>query len=60
MAKQVAMRLMEEVRESSSDHAVVGDCHLANTAIEEDTGRPTHPMQVIARAYGLGDDEEAN
>jgi glycerol-3-phosphate dehydrogenase subunit C len=33
---------------------VAGDCHLANTAIVEQTGRtPQHPLQVIARAYGI-------
>jgi glycerol-3-phosphate dehydrogenase subunit C len=33
---------------------VAGDCHLANTAIDEATGkRPVHPVQVLARAYGL-------
>ena len=33
---------------------VAGDCHLANGAIIEQTGRvPLHPLQVIARAYGI-------
>ena len=37
---------------------VAGDCQLANTAIKEDTDkRPSHPMQVMARAYGIEDDE---
>jgi len=31
-----------------------GDCQLANTAIHDGTGRrPVHPLQVLARAYGL-------
>jgi Fe-S oxidoreductase len=31
-----------------------GDCHLANTAITEVTSRvPLHPLQVLARAYGI-------
>ncbi len=31
-----------------------GDCHLANTAIVERTGSAVvHPMQVMARAYGI-------
>ena len=31
-----------------------GDCHLANTAIAEQTGEnPQHPLQVVARAYGI-------
>jgi Fe-S oxidoreductase len=36
---------------------VAGDCHLANTAIREGTERvPLHPLQVLARAYGLPED----
>ena len=53
MARRVAKPLMDRVRESE-DELVVGDCHLANTAIEEATAKtPAHPMQVLARAYGL-------
>jgi glycerol-3-phosphate dehydrogenase subunit C len=37
--------------------AVSGDCHLANTAIVEQTGREsTHPLQIFARAYGIADE----
>jgi Fe-S oxidoreductase len=33
---------------------VVGDCHLANGGIKDATGRqPVHPMQLVARAYGI-------
>ena len=36
---------------------VVGDCHLSNTAIAEQTGNvPLHPLQLLARAYGLAAD----
>jgi hypothetical protein len=36
---------------------VAGDCHLANTAIREATTKvPIHPIQVLARAYGLEGD----
>jgi Fe-S oxidoreductase len=53
MARRVAKPLMDRVRESE-DQLVVGDCHLANTAITEATAKtPSHPMQVLARAYGL-------
>jgi Fe-S oxidoreductase len=53
MAKRVAKPLMEKIRESS-DELVAGDCHLANTAIKEDTDTmPSHPLQVMARAYGI-------
>jgi Fe-S oxidoreductase len=53
MAKRIAKPLMDRVRESQAD-LVVGDCHLANVAITEDAGAtPLHPMQVMARAYGI-------
>ena len=55
LATRVAKPLMDRVRESE-DELVVGDCHLANTAIKEATAKtPSHPMQVLARAYGLDD-----
>jgi Fe-S oxidoreductase len=57
MAKRVAAPLMERVRDSEAD-LVVGDCQLANVAIHEETDKqPSHPMQVMARAYGI--EEEA-
>jgi hypothetical protein len=44
---------METIREADTE-LVAGDCQLANTAIAEGTGRrPFHPLQVLARAYGL-------
>ena len=53
MAKRVAKPLMERVRESEAE-LVAGDCQLANVAIREDAGKkPLHPLQVLARAYGL-------
>ncbi|MCL4313279.1 MAG: heterodisulfide reductase-related iron-sulfur binding cluster [Actinobacteria bacterium] len=39
---------------NSGGHVLCGDCHLANTAIEQETGnKPMHPMQVLAKAYGI-------
>ena len=53
MARKVARPLMEAV-EKARGTLVAGDCHLANTAIDEATGTaPVHPLQVLARAYGL-------
>jgi glycerol-3-phosphate dehydrogenase subunit C len=53
MAKRVAKPLMERVRESNAE-LVAGDCQLANVAIREATDkRPLHPLQVLARAYGI-------
>ncbi len=51
-----AQQLGERIGALPGD-AIAGDCHLANTVIAERTGRrPTHPIQVIARAYGFPPD----
>lgn len=53
LSRQVARPLAEAIQELDSA-VVCGDCHLANTAIAEETGRtPQHPLQVLARAYGI-------
>ena len=53
LAQRVAKPLMTKVSESDAQ-LVAGDCQLANVAITESTGkRPVHPLQVLARAYGL-------
>jgi glycerol-3-phosphate dehydrogenase subunit C len=55
MARKIAAPLMHAVDRSDAD-LVAGDCHLANTAIREATrSHPVHPIQVLARAYGLDD-----
>jgi hypothetical protein len=39
---------------AGSDVVVAGDCSLANGVITEQTGRDAlHPLQVVARAYGI-------
>ncbi len=49
----IAEKLGAQIDEAGGD-VVAGDCHLANTAIVEQTGRtPQHPLQVMARAYGI-------
>jgi Fe-S oxidoreductase len=49
----IAEKLGELVRDAGSE-VVAGDCHLANTAITEQTGEtPLHPLEVVARAYGI-------
>jgi glycerol-3-phosphate dehydrogenase subunit C len=54
LARQVAVPLAREIT-AAGNEMVCGDCHLANGAIEQETGtKPSHPMQVMARAYGLG------
>jgi Fe-S oxidoreductase len=49
----LARKLGDEIDRVGGE-VVAGDCHLANTAITEQTGRvPAHPIQVLARAYGI-------
>ncbi len=49
----IGQKLAAELEKAGGD-VVAGDCHLANTAIIEQTGRiPQHPLQVLARAYGI-------
>ena len=49
----IAKKLANEIDKAGGE-IVAGDCHLANTAITEQTNRiPLHPMSVIARAYGI-------
>jgi len=49
----IAAKLGAEIERAGGD-VVAGDCHLANTAIAEQTGQqPLHPLQLIARAYGI-------
>ncbi len=56
MARKIAKPLMEAVTNADTD-LVAGDCLLANTAIREATEKvPLHPIQVVARAYGLEED----
>jgi glycerol-3-phosphate dehydrogenase subunit C len=53
MARKIAKPLMEAVTKTDAD-LIAGDCHLSNTAIKEGTGKtPVHPLQVLARAYGI-------
>jgi Fe-S oxidoreductase len=52
----IAQKLGDLVRRADSE-VIAGDCHLANTAITEQTGRqPVHPLQLIARAYGISEE----
>ena len=51
--QKVIAALTSDVEAQASD-VLTGDCHLANTAIDESTGRtPLHPLQMVARAYGI-------
>lgn len=49
----IGQKLAAEIIKADSD-VVIGDCHLANSAINEQTGRVAlHPIQLVARAYGI-------
>jgi len=52
IAKKLANKL-----KAANNQIVAGDCHLANTAIIEQTGIVAqHPLQVVARAYGIAEE----
>ncbi len=54
LARRVAAPLGREV-DAAGNAVVCGDCHLANGSIRQETGtQPVHPMQLMARAYGVG------
>jgi Fe-S oxidoreductase len=53
LARRVAKPLKDAIDACEAD-LVCGDCQLANGAIEEETGKvPVHPLQMMARAYGI-------
>jgi glycerol-3-phosphate dehydrogenase subunit C len=55
LARKVAAPLARDIT-AAGNEVVCGDCHLANGAILQETGdKPLHPMQLLARAYGLGE-----
>ena len=57
LSKKVASGLVKAI-EKSNGEVMSGDCHLANTAITEETGRGVyHPIQIVARAYGIDEEE---
>ena len=54
----IAKKLGQMINDAQGD-VVAGDCHLANTAINEQTGKQAfHPLQVVARAYGIKPEEK--
>jgi Fe-S oxidoreductase len=53
LARKVAQPMAREIT-AAGNEVVCGDCHLANGAIEQETGiRPVHPIQLMASAYGI-------
>ena len=53
LSRKVAQPLKAAVEKADAE-VVAGDCHLANGAILQETGTaPVHPLQFLARAYGI-------
>jgi len=56
VSMRISDKLGDVVRQVGGD-AVAGDCHLANVVITEQTDEtPVHPLQLIARAYGISEE----
>ena len=56
-SRKVARKMAQAVERADND-AVAGDCHLANGAIVQETGKsPCHPVQFLARAYDIPEEE---
>jgi glycerol-3-phosphate dehydrogenase subunit C len=52
----IGKKLGDAIHQAGGD-VVAGDCHLANGVIIEQTGRTAfHPLQVMARAYGIAEE----
>jgi Fe-S oxidoreductase len=59
LARKVAAPLGREI-ETAGNAVVCGDCHLANGSILQETGiQPEHPLQLMARAYGVATSDRA-
>jgi Fe-S oxidoreductase len=55
MSRKVARKMVTAI-DKAGNNTVVGDCHLANGGIVQETGHhPVHPVSLLARAYGLPD-----
>ncbi len=53
ISRKVAGKMADAIERAGND-TVAGDCHLANGSITQETGkRPQHPLQLLARAYGI-------
>ena len=53
----IAEKLGEKIKAADST-VVAGDCHLANTAIDEQTNAgAVHPLNIVARAYGIPEND---
>ncbi|HEV8298382.1 MAG TPA: heterodisulfide reductase-related iron-sulfur binding cluster [Acidimicrobiales bacterium] len=59
ISRGVAKKMADAMARADSE-TIAGDCTLANGGIVLETGRiPLHPMQQLARAYGIDEEGEA-
>jgi len=60
IARGVAKKMVRAMdkNEKAGAEGIVGDCSLANGGIELETGTtPQHPLQFLARAYGIPEED---
>ena len=56
-SRKVAKKMATAI-DVAGNETVAGDCHLANGGILQETGKqPVHPLQIIARAYGIPEEK---
>ncbi len=56
-SRKIAKKMADAIEAAGND-VVTGDCHLANGGILQETGRqPVHPLQLVARAYGIPEED---
>jgi glycerol-3-phosphate dehydrogenase subunit C len=57
LSRKVGRKLAGALERAGGD-VVAGDCQLANGGIFDETGRQAvHPISLVARAYGIDDDD---
>ena len=55
-AREVAAKMAAAMAKAGND-VIAGDCSLANGGIVEETGTtPVHPIELMARAYGIAEE----
>ena len=56
-SRSVAKKMADAIDAAGND-VVAGDCTLANGGILQETGKqPVHPLSIVARAYGIPEEE---
>ena len=56
-SRKIAKKMGDAI-ERADGEVIAGDCHLANGGILQETGtQAQHPLQLLARAYGIPEDD---